>query len=130
MEGQKIPEPEDEKKSLHWSELLAQEIISKKREPYVISGGLTTSGPTHLGTVCEFLFPQAIADQLRFNGKVAKYYFVADIYDAFDGVPSVFEQYRAVLEPHLGKPLTDVPDPTGQTISFGDHLLAGAQSAM
>ena len=122
---------EDEaKKSLHWSELLAQEIIAQKREPYVISGGLTTSGPTHLGTVCEFLFPQAIVDSLRYAGKEAKYYFVADIYDAFDGVPSIFEQYKAELEPHLGKPLTDVPDPTGKTASFGEHFLADAKAAM
>jgi len=124
-------EKDDEaKKSLHWSELLAQEIISAKREPYVISGGLTTSGPTHLGTVCEFLFPQAIVDSLRYADKEAKYYFVADIFDAFDGVPSVFEQYKSELEPHLGKPLTDVPDPTGKTASFGDYFLADAKAAM
>jgi lysyl-tRNA synthetase class 1 len=118
------------KKSMHWSELLAQQIIAEKREPYVISGGMTTSGPTHLGTVCEFLFPQAIVDSLRYAGKEAKYCFVADIFDAFDGVPSVFEQYRAVLEPHLGKPLTEVPDPTGKAASFGDHFLADAKAAM
>jgi len=121
---------DEAKKSLHWSELLAQRIIAEKREPYVISGGMTTSGPTHLGTVCEFLFPQAIVDSLRYAEKEAKYYFVADIFDAFDGVPSVFEQYRAVLEPHLGKPLTEVPDPTGKTASFGDYFLADAKAAM
>jgi len=123
-------EKDEAKKSLHWSEQLAQEIIDKKNEPYVISGGLTTSGPTHLGTVCEFLFPQAIVDALNYAGKKAKYYFVADIADSFDGVPSVFEQYKAQLEPHLGKPLTDVPDPTGKTASFGDYFLADAKAAM
>ena len=121
---------DEAKKSLHWSELLAQKIIAEKREPYVISGGLTTSGPTHLGTVCEFLFPQAIVDSLRYAEKEAKYYFVADIFDAFDGVPSVFEQYKGQLEPHLGKPLSSVPDPTGKTASFGDYFLADAKSAM
>lgn len=129
MAGEKKDEAE-EKKSLHWSELLAQQIIAEKREPYIISGGLTTSGPTHLGTVCEFLFPQAIVDSLHYAGKNAKYYFVADIFDAFDGVPSIFEQYKSQLEPHLGKPLTDVPDPTGKTASFGDHFLADATAAM
>ena len=119
----------DEKKNLHWSEQLAQEIMGGKKEPYVISGGLTTSGPTHLGTICELLFPQGIVDQLKFSGKKAKYIFVADIFDAFDAVPSVFEKYKSQLEPHLGKPLTDVPDPTGENASFGDHFLADAKLA-
>lgn len=123
-------EKEDSKKSLHWSEQLAQEIIATKKEPFVISGGLTTSGPTHLGTVCEFLFPQAIVDALHYSGKNAKYYFVADIADSFDSVPSVFEKYKSSLEPHLGKPLTSVPDPLSCHASFGDHFLADAQAAM
>lgn len=114
----------------HWSEHLAQEVIKTKQEPFVISGGLTTSGPTHLGTVCEFLFPQTIVNALHLEGKEAKFYFIADIFDAFDSVPSVFEQYRKVLEPHLGKPLADVPDPTGKAASFGEHFLADARSAM
>ena len=93
--------PEDKsdeaKKSLHWSEQLAQDIIEKKNEPFVISGGLTTSGPTHLGTICELLFPQGIVDALRYLDKKAKYYFVADIYDAFDAGPSVFAKYKSNL---------------------------------
>jgi lysyl-tRNA synthetase class 1 len=96
----------------------------------MISGGLTTSGPTHLGTVCEFLFPQTITNALKFEGKAAAFYFVADIFDAFDSIPSIFEKYRPALEPHLGKPLSLVPDPTGQAASFGDHFLKDAQEAM
>ncbi|MCX8195152.1 MAG: lysine--tRNA ligase, partial [Candidatus Micrarchaeota archaeon] len=123
-------ESTSEKKNMHWSEILAHQIIEEKKEPFVISGGMTTSGPTHLGTVCEFLFPQAIVDALEMNGKSAKFYFVADIFDAFDSVPAVFEKYRTVLEPHLGKPLTSVPDPTGKTASFGDHFLAETHEVM
>ncbi len=121
---------QDDKTNFHWSEQLAARIMKAKKEPYVISGGLTTSGPTHLGTVCEFLFPQALVDQLGFQGKKAKYIFVADIFDAFDSVPAVFEKYKKELEPHLGKPLTDVPDPTGKTKSFGDYFLEDAKAAM
>ncbi len=125
-----MAEEAEDKKNLHWSEQLAQEIVSTKKEPFVISGGLTTSGPTHIGTVCEFLFPSAIAQALRESGKEVKYYFVADIFDAFDSVPAIFEKYKSQLEPHLGKPLTDVPDPTGTTSSFGEYFLADAHAAM
>lgn len=114
----------------HWSEWLADKVIEEKKEPYVISGGMTTSGPAHLGTLCEFLFPSVIAKALKRKGKESKYYFVADILDAFDGVPVEMEKYTKELEPHLGKPLCNVPDPTGESRSFGDHYLDEAKALM
>lgn len=115
---------------MHWSEWLAQQVIETKKEPYVISGGMTTSGPSHLGTLCEFLFPSVIKGALEKNGKKCEYFFVADILDAFDSVPSAMEQFKVQLEPHLGKPLCDVPDPTGKSRSFGDHYLDEAIELM
>ncbi len=114
----------------HWSEWLAERVISEKKEPYVITGGITTSGPAHLGTLCEFLFPDCIRRQLEKRGKKATFYFLADIHDAFDSVPLPLEQYKTQLEPHLGKPLCDVPDPTGKSRSFGDHFLDEVRGLM
>ena len=107
----------------HWSEWLAEKVIEEKKEPYVITSGITTSGPAHLGTLCEFLFPDAIRKQLAVRGKKATFYFLADILDAFDSIPLAMEKHAKELEPHLGKPLCFVPDPTGRSISFGDHFL-------
>ena len=107
----------------HWSERLAERVIAEKKEPYVVTGGITTSGPAHLGTLCEFLFPSVIADAIRKHGKEVKFYFIADIFDAFDSIPLEMEKYSKELEPHLGKPLCEVPDPTGKSRSFGDHYL-------
>ncbi|VVB58435.1 Lysine--tRNA ligase [Candidatus Anstonella stagnisolia] len=128
--GAAASDAELDKGSMHWSQQLAQEVVQKAKEPYLISAGMTTSGPCHLGTLCEFLYPQGIKKALEMQGKKAKYYFVADIFDAFDGVPSVFEKYKSVLEPHLGKPLYVVPDPTGKTASFGEHFMTEAQEIM
>ncbi len=114
----------------HWSEWLAQKVIEEKKEPYVISGGMTTSGPAHLGTLCEFLFPSVIKEAIEKQGKKCAFYFVADILDAFDGVPLAMEKYTKELEPHFGKPLCNVPDPTGITKSFGDHYLNEAVELM
>jgi lysyl-tRNA synthetase class 1 len=114
----------------HWSEWLADKVIEEKKEPYVISGGMTTSGPAHLGTLCEFLFPSVIVKALKNRGKESKFYFVADILDAFDGVPVEMEKYSKELGPHLGKPLCNVPDPTGESKSFGDHYLDEAKALM
>lgn len=117
-------------KHMHWSEWLAEKVIAEKKEPYVITGGMTTSGPVHFGTLCEMLFPMAIKEALEARGKKAKYYFIADIMDAFDSVPLAMEQYKSQLEPHLGKPLCYVPDPTGKSKSFGDHFLDEARELM
>lgn len=117
-------------KHMHWSEWLAERVIEEKKEPYVITAGITTSGPAHLGTLCEFLFPDAIHKQLEKRGKQATFYFLADIIDAFDSVPLAMERYKAELEPHLGKPLSEVPDPTGKSRSFGDHFLDEVRELM
>ncbi|MBI5227116.1 lysine--tRNA ligase [Candidatus Micrarchaeota archaeon] len=114
----------------HWSEWLAERVIEEKKEPYAISGGMTTSGPAHLGTLCEFMFPSVIQKAIEKKGKKCAFYFVADILDAFDGVPVAMEQYTKELEPHFGKPLCNVPDPTGKTKSFGDHYLDEARELM
>ncbi|MFH1784946.1 MAG: lysine--tRNA ligase [Candidatus Micrarchaeota archaeon] len=116
-----------ETKHMHWSEWLAERVIQEKKEPYVISGGMTTSGPLHFGTLCEFLFPATIKKMLESKGKKCEFYFVADILDAFDSVPLDMEKYKEQLEPHLGKPLCNVPDPTGKSKSFGDHYLDEAR---
>ncbi len=107
----------------HWSEHLADLVIKEKKEPYVITSGMTTSGPAHFGTVCEFLFPATIEEMLKRKGKKTTFYLIGDILDAFDKIPIPMEKYKAQLEPHLGKPLCDVPDPTGTSRSFGDHFL-------
>ncbi len=114
----------------HWSEWLAERVISDKKEPYVITSGITTSGPAHLGTLCEFLFPEAIRKQLEKRGKKATFYFLADILDAFDSVPLAMDAHAKELGPHLGKPLCDVPDPTGKSVSFGDHFLDEVRALM
>src|SRR3989339_654087 len=114
----------------HWSEWLADRIIEEKKEPYIITAGITTSGPAHLGTLCEFLFPNAIKKQLEKKGKQATFYFLADILDAFDSVPVAMEKYSKELEPHLGKPLCFVPDPTGKSKSFGDYFLDEVRGLM
>ncbi len=132
MPGKNSPmaDEAEELKGKHWSELLAERVVAEKKPPFVISSGITTSGPTHLGTLCEFLFPSAIVGELKEKGHAAEFYFVADIFDAFDSVPLAMAKYEKQLAPHLGKPLTDVPDPAGCHSSFGEHFLAETAAVM
>ncbi|VVB97958.1 Lysine--tRNA ligase [uncultured archaeon] len=114
----------------HWAEQLADEIAEKKKPPFVIGSGITTSGPAHMGTLCEFLYPSRIRDMLEKGGNPTQFNFMADILDAFDSIPLSMQQYEKELAPHLGKPLCDVPDPSGKSGSFGDHFLDEVREVM
>ncbi len=114
----------------HWAERLAKEIIANKKPPFVIGSGITTSGPAHLGTLCEFLYPSKVRDVLTQKGYETKFYFIADILDAFDSIPAIMQQYEKQLIPYLGKPLAFVPDLTGQFKSFGDYFLEEVKEIM
>ncbi|RME79700.1 MAG: lysine--tRNA ligase [Methanobacteriota archaeon] len=111
----------------HWAYRLADKIEERKPEGTItITSGITTSGPAHLGTLVEALFPNTIAKALRERGREVRFVFIADILDAFDGIPKGLEEFEEMLTPHLGKPLRDVPDPYSCHASYGEHFLQEA----
>lgn len=122
--------PREEMKNKHWTEILVDRLTDEKKEPYVITGGMTTSGPAHLGTVCEFLYPEVIKQTLENQGKNVEFYFIGDILDAFDSIPFELLKYKDVLAPELGKPLVYTIDPMGCHKSFGEHYLDQALKLM
>jgi lysyl-tRNA synthetase class 1 len=122
--------PKEEVQSRHWTQRLAEQVISQKKQPFVVTGGMTTSGPAHLGTVCEFLYPAIVKQAIEKLGKSAEMYFVGDILDAFDGIPLEMQKYESVLKPDLGKPLVYTKDPLGCHNSFGEHYLDQAEKLM
>ncbi len=113
----------------HWSEKIIEEL-EKKGGPYVVSSAISTSGSTHLGTLCEFLYPSSVYRGLIEKGRDATFYFQGDILDAFDNVPGNLKEHEELLKPHLGKPLSDVPDPFGCCRSYGEHFLKEAEEIM
>jgi len=118
-----------ERRVRHWSETLSEEIIAAKKEPFVIAAGITTSGPTHMGTACEFLYPYALVKYLLDEGRKVEFRFIGDIMDAFDKIPKPLEEYTS-LKQHLGKPLCTVPDPFDCCESYGDHFLNNLSQLM
>ena len=106
----------------HWSEVLAKEVADKKREPFIIASGITTSGPCHIGTACEFLYPSALVEYLKDEGHKAEFIFVGDLMDAFDSIPEPLKEFTYLKE-WFGRPLYAVPDPYECCDSYGDHYL-------
>ena len=126
MEGR----TKEEMRGKHWTEILVDRLLDEKKAPYSITGGMTTSGPAHLGTICEFLYPAVIKQSLKNKGVEADFNFIGDILDAFDGIPFELQKYSDVLTPELGKPLVYTIDPMGCHTSFGMHYLEQAKSLM
>ncbi|MGC8615304.1 MAG: lysine--tRNA ligase [Thermoprotei archaeon] len=110
----------------NWIEDLATRVMARPGK-HVIASAITTSGPTHLGTVEEFFFPSVITKKLLEMGDDPDFIFIGDILDAFDSVPA---GVPGDLRPYLGKPLVDVPDPYGCHSSYGGHFLADTVSFM
>ena len=106
----------------HWSEVIAKEVMEKKTEPFVVASAITTSGPSHIGTMCEFLYPSALVKYLKDEGCKVDFIFIGDIMVALDKVPKPLEKFSS-LNKYLGKPLCDIPDPYECCKSYGDHFL-------
>ncbi len=120
----------EELRDKHWTEILVDRLLEEKKSPYVITGGMTTSGPAHLGTICEFFYPYILKQTLKGRGENPQFHFIGDILDAFDGIPLEMQKYSNVLTEDLGKPLVYTKDPLGCHHSFGDHYLDQAKRLM
>ena len=115
---------------IHWVTKLADKIVKERGYKVTVASGITTSGPPHLGTVCEFLYPWALVKELKRRGVETYFIFVGDIMDAFDNIPSTLKKYERELKQHLGKPLCRVPDPYGCHGSYGEHFLSEVEKVM
>ncbi len=125
-----MEEAKTERKNRHWTENLADQVLSAGKGPHVITGGMTTSGAAHLGTVCEFLYPAVLRSAIEGRGEKAELHFIGDILDAFDGIPEDVKKYEQILRPELGKPLVHTIDPFGCHDSYGEHYLEQAKELM
>jgi lysyl-tRNA synthetase, class I len=86
--------------------------------PVTCSSGASPSGPVHLGNLREFLMPHFVADELRRRGVPVRHLHVWDDYDRFRRVPAGVDPS---WETHIGRPLSDVPDPWSCHGSWARH---------
>lgn len=88
-------------------------------ETVVCASGISPSGPIHLGNLRELMTTHFVAEELKLRGHNAEHIHSWDDYDRFRkvpvGVPDEWQQ-------HIGKPLCDVPDPSGKFASYGDRF--------
>lgn len=91
------------------------------------ASGASPSGPIHLGNLREFLTPHFVAEELRRRGLQVRHLHSWDDFDRYRKVPA---GAPAEWKDHIGRPLTDVPDPWECHASWSDHFKAPLQGAL
>ncbi len=106
---------------MHWSKVIAEEIVDSRGETkHVVATGITPSGAIHVGNLRELIIGDAVHKALRDMDVDAKLIYVADTFDPLRRLyPFLPEEY----ETHVGKTLSEIPDPEGCHLSYADHFL-------
>jgi len=109
-----------------WPTEQAEKVLARfgDRPCILFETGYGPSGLPHIGTFCEVArtswIRQAVSE-LR-PGTATELYAFSDDLDGLLKVPlNLDESQRAALEPHLGRPLCDIPDPFGCCETYADH---------
>lgn len=112
-----------EERPIFWSDQLAFGTRRKfsDKEEYVCASGISPSGIVHAGNFREIITTDFVVKSLKDQGENVRFIYSWDDYDRFRKVPAnVPEEF----EKHIGKPLTEVPDPEGCHDSYAGHFEA------
>ena len=103
---------------MHWTDVVANEL-EERGKVHVIETGTSISGIPHVGNASDVIRGDAVRKVLSERGVDVKLIWVADDSDPFRKTPRGMED----LKDHLGKPVYDIPDPSGDCHSnFVEHF--------
>ncbi len=91
------------------------------------ASGISPSGPIHLGNLREFLTVHFVAEEIRRRGVNVRHLHSWDDYDRFRKVPAGVDE---AWSEHIGRPLSAVPDPTGEFSSWAERYKAPLRAAL
>src|SRR4051794_26617330 len=109
---------------------IAARLKRKPKDEVIFETGYGPSGLPHIGTFGEVARTTMVRHAFRvLTGDKVKTRLIA-FSDDMDGLRKVPDNIpnKEIIEPHLGKPLTKVPDPFGTHPSFGEHNNARLRS--
>lgn len=105
--------------TIHWADVIAQKL--EDSGPHTIATGITPSGPVHIGNMREVMSAEAVYRALQDRGVKARLIYIAD---TFDRLRRLYPFLPESFKEHVGKPLSEIPCPTGCCGSYADHFLA------
>jgi len=104
---------------VHWADVVAGRLLERGRA-HRIASGTSISGLIHLGNAGDVIYAEGIARAVREAGGEADVVWIADDVDPLRAVP---EQMPASFAEHLGKPVCNLPDPSGCHAGLTDHFI-------
>jgi lysyl-tRNA synthetase class 1 len=104
--------------TIHWADVIAQRL--ENSGPHTIATGITPSGPVHIGNMREVMTADAVYRALLDRGVEARLIYIAD---NFDRLRRLYPFLPESFKEHIGKPLSEIPCPTGCCGSYADHFL-------
>lgn len=112
--------------SLHWADIYADKIVREKgpKDIYTCASGITPSGTVHIGNFREIISVELIVRALRAKGHKVRFIYSWDDYDVFRKVPKNMPKGE-VLATYLRKPITMVPDTTG---NYDNYAMANEKA--
>jgi len=105
----------------HWIRGVVNGILARGDERIVVHTGKTPSGPIHIGAEREQFICSAIQRELERRGHDSTFNFIVDSFDPIKSIPAGLQVPEGFGE-HIGKPLSDVPDPSGCHASYAHHF--------
>jgi lysyl-tRNA synthetase class 1 len=115
-----------------WVARIADRVVAAAErrgalDSIVCASGISPSGPIHLGNLREIMVPHLVADEIRRRGLPCRHILSWDDYDRLRKVPAGFPDSFAE---HIGRPLSEVPDPCGDHESWSEHFKAPFRDAL
>lgn len=104
---------------VYWADKIANKILEKNKDVYVIASGITPSGTIHIGNFREEMTVEIVRRALLDKGVKVRYIHSWDDFDRFRKVPA---NVPKEWEEYIGMPVSKVPDPWGCHKSYGEHF--------
>ena len=95
-----------------WSEKVADDVIARHKEPYVVEGMWTPSGFFHIGNARPEVFtPYAVRRAIEDKGKKVSQNFILDDFDAVRKIPQGLGIKPEDEKKYIGFPCATAPSP-------------------
>ena len=112
--------------TMHWADVIAEEIASRCDRP-LIATGISPTGHIHVGSLREAITAEAVRSALERRGSDVKLIYLID---SFDPLRRKYEFLPESFEEHVKKPICRIPCPCGRHRTYADHFIQPFLEAM